>query len=68
MRDVPLVFFEGGRFKQLLRLLIGAAEQHQTEGTEYKSCSYHRDPFQASLRRDTFVSAGGNPDVRDSIL
>jgi hypothetical protein len=27
MRDIPLVFFEGGRFKQLLRLLIGAAEQ-----------------------------------------
>jgi hypothetical protein len=55
MRDITLVFFEGGRFKQLLRLLIGAAEQHQTEGTEYKSCGCHSDPFQASLRRDTLV-------------
>src|SRR4029079_16863468 len=53
MRDITLVFFEGGRFKQRFGLLIGAAEQHQTEDTEYKSCGYHGDPFQASLRRDT---------------
>jgi hypothetical protein len=55
MGDIALVFFEGGRFKQFFRLLIGAAVQHQTEGTEYKSCGHHSDPFQASLRRDTFV-------------
>lgn len=57
MGDISLVFFEGGRFKQLLRLLIGAAEQHQTEDAEYKSGGYHGDPFQASLRRDAFVFA-----------
>lgn len=57
MRDIPLVFFEGGRFKQFLRLLIGATEQHQTEGTEYESCGYHSDPFQVFLRRDAFVFA-----------
>ena len=57
MRDVPLVFFEGGRFKQLLRLLIGAAEQYQAESTECKSRDYHRDPFQASLCGDIFMFA-----------
>ena len=57
MRDITLVFFEGGRFKQLLRLLIGAADQHQTEDTEYKSCDYHGDPFRVFLRRDAFVFA-----------
>ena len=41
MRDITLVFLEGGRFKQLLRLLIGTAEEHQTEGTEYKSRGHH---------------------------
>jgi hypothetical protein len=67
MRDIALVFFEGGRFKQLLRLLVGATEQHQTEGTEDKSCGYHGDPFQASLRRDTFVCAWLDHDPRESI-
>ncbi len=57
MRDIPLVFFEGGRFKQLLRFLIGAAEQHQTEGTEYESGGYHSDPFLASFCCDAFVFA-----------
>ena len=57
MGDISLVFFEGRRFKQLVRFLIGAAEQHQAEGTECKSCGYHRHPFQASLRCDTFVFA-----------
>jgi hypothetical protein len=67
MRDIPLVFFEGGRFKQLICFLVGAAEQHHTEGTEDKSCGYHSDPFQASFRRDTFVFARVDPDARESI-
>ena len=40
MRDIPLVFLEGGRFKELVRFLIGAAEQDHTDGTEYESCEY----------------------------
>ena len=67
MGDIPLVFFEGGRFKQLVRFLIGAAEQHQAEGTEDKSYGYHRHPFQASLRRDTVEFACVDPDLRQSI-
>ena len=57
MGDIPLVFFEGSRFKHLARLLLRTAEQQEAESTEYQSCGYHRHPFQASLRCDTFVFA-----------
>lgn len=55
MRHVALVFFKGGRFKELVCFLIGTAQQHQTEGTEYQSWDNHNDPFQASFRRDIFA-------------
>ncbi len=67
MRDITLVFFEGGRFKQFFGVLIGAAEHHYTEDAEYKSCGYHGNPFQVSLRRDTFVFARVDPDISKSI-